>query len=111
DLQTALRGGTELALNDLFARTDLPASDGCGVFYGQSLSVVQFLVERSGRATFLEFVKQSLGVGYDHALRDHYQIRNVRELERQWREHAVQSPAGAQSAEIAPTRSRMPASR
>jgi hypothetical protein len=54
-------------------------------FYGQGYSVSRFLIEMGGRPRFLEFVRDGMSHGWDTAARTHYQLANVRELDRAWR--------------------------
>jgi hypothetical protein len=54
-------------------------------FYGQGYSISRFLVEMGGRPRFLRFVRDGMRQGWDSATRHHYQLANVRELDRAWR--------------------------
>jgi hypothetical protein len=54
-------------------------------FYGQGYSISRFLIEMGGRPRFLRFVRDGLKDGWDPATRNHYQLANVRELDRAWR--------------------------
>ena len=54
-------------------------------FYGQGYSISRFLIEMGGRPRFLEFVRDGMKDGWDTATRTHYQLANVRELDRAWR--------------------------
>jgi hypothetical protein len=48
-----------------------------------------------GRPRFLRFVRDGLQDGWDTATRAHYQLANVRELDRAWRSwHRVALQAG-----------------
>ena len=75
-----------------------PSLDRQGTFYGQSASLVNFLVARGGTSKFLQFVEQATSVGYDRALRDVYAIQSVNELEMQWIA-ALDRPATVQLAD------------
>lgn len=57
-------------------------------FYGQSVSLVHFLVERQSPADFMRFVELSMSNGYDHALATVYQIRDVDELALLWNQQS-----------------------
>ena len=62
-------------------------------FYGQGYSISRFLIEMGGRPRFLEFVRDGMKDGWDTATRTHYQLANVRELDRAWRSwHRVAVP-------------------
>lgn len=56
-------------------------------FYGQSLSLVEYLAARSEPHHVVDFAETAADRGYDQALRQHYDIRNVAMLEREWRQH------------------------
>ena len=54
--------------------------------YAQGYSVVDFLVRKSSKPTFLAFVAQGQRDGWDKALQVHYRYRSVEELEQAWRQ-------------------------
>ncbi len=88
----------EMALSRLFQVEKYP-SDLMG-FYGQGYSVSRFLIEMGGRPRFLEFVRDGMSHGWDTATRTHYQLANVRELDRAWRSwHRI----ATQDGQAAPT--------
>ena len=91
----------ELALSRLFQVENYPR-DLMG-FYGQGYSVSRFLIEMGGRPRFLEFVRDGMKDGWDTSTRVHYQLANVRELDRAWRSWhriAVQRGQLAQTEDI-----------
>jgi hypothetical protein len=59
-----------------------------GAFYVLGYSVTRFLVERKDRVTFLSFLNQGMNEDWDKALKRHYDIANVEELEQAWLAHA-----------------------
>jgi hypothetical protein len=72
-------------------------------FYGQGYSISRFLIEMGGRPRFLRFVRDGMRGGWDNATRTHYQLPDVRELDRAWRSwHRVvaQSAKPAESGDI-----------
>ncbi len=73
----------ELPLARLFVIEDYPKD--LMSFYGQGYSISRFLIEMGGRPRFLRFVRDGLKDGWDPATRIHYQLANVRELDRAWR--------------------------
>ncbi len=87
DLQDALQAGRQFRMTDLLACQDYPRPSLMAAFYGQSLSVVEFLIDRGGRERFVDFVKQATREGYDAALRDIYGIRGLPELDLLWLAH------------------------
>lgn len=74
---------SELPLSRLFVIPDYPKD--LMSFYGQGYSISRFLVEMGGRPRFLRFVRDGLKDGWDTATRNHYQLADVRELDRAWR--------------------------
>lgn len=84
DLQQGLRNQSMFGLGELVAGADFPAPHRMGVFYGQSVSLVSYLLAAGEPGQFLEFVDQALDVGYDRALEQVYQIHGVRDLEQRW---------------------------
>jgi hypothetical protein len=57
--------------------------------------VVEFLLTREDKATLLRFARSSKANGWDEALRMHYQIAGVGELESQWKTWAAQQAGAA----------------
>lgn len=55
--------------------------------YAQGFSVCNFLVNKSSKPDFLNFIADGMRRGWDAALQQHYQIRSVEELEQQWLAH------------------------
>jgi hypothetical protein len=52
--------------------------------YAQGHSVCRFLVDAKDRKTFLAFVKDGIGGGWDQAARNEYGYENVEQLEKAW---------------------------
>ncbi len=73
----------ELTLSRLFQIEDYP--DDLMSFYGQGYSISRFLIDMGGRPRFLLFIRDGLKSGWDNATRVHYELANVRELDRAWR--------------------------
>jgi hypothetical protein len=102
-----LRRHDEIAVNLLARRGEIPLSRLFVIedypkdlmsFYGQGYSVSRFLVEMGGRPRFLRFVRDGLNDGWDTSIRAHYQLTNLRELDRAWKSwHRVASQARAES--------------
>jgi hypothetical protein len=74
--------GQIIPLRRLFTMNDYP-DDRAG-FYAEALSVTRFLVEKKDRATFVRFLRTADTKGWDEALRKHYDIRRISELEKVW---------------------------
>jgi hypothetical protein len=96
DLRGALASRTAFRLVELFTLEQYPAAHRWGTFYGQSASVVEYLVAQKSPAAFVEFVELALENGYDASLRQIYGIAGVAELERNWNSQALRpAPSGA----------------
>lgn len=80
-----LNTGRAMPLRRLFALTKYPPD--VMVLYAQGYSVVDFLVDRSSRPAFINFVAQAMQSGWDQALQTHYRFRSVEELEQAWLQH------------------------
>jgi hypothetical protein len=66
-----------------------------GPFYAQSVSLVEFLSERSGPLAFTKFLRDGLNGGYEVALQRYYGIQSFAELEQQWMQHAFSATTAA----------------
>lgn len=77
-----------LRLVQLVGLQEYPAV-GQGVFYGQSVSLVRFLVEQGTPQQFTGFLRQAADSGYDAALRDSYRIDGIADLEDRWKKHVA----------------------
>lgn len=91
DLKRSLAVGSHFRALELITLGDYPAPERWGAFYGQSLALVEYLVDRSGHQRFLEFVEMALDRGYEPALREKYDL-TVADLELQWRSKPAGSP-------------------
>lgn len=89
DLHHALQTNTALSLPVLFSENSYPTGAQRAAFYGQSLSVVDYLSQRRDPDQFLRFVREFQAHGYDRALAAVYGIQSVRELEHDWRRHVT----------------------
>ena len=85
DLQKALADGTTVSAAALVASDEFPRIDRWGTFYGESVSLTKFLVNRESPVRFVNFVEAAASNGYDKALKDTYGIKNLAELDHQWR--------------------------
>jgi hypothetical protein len=84
DLTSARSQRQTFRLVELFALDGYPASDRQAAFYGQSASLVRYLVGRGTPEQFVRFVRSAASDGYESAVRDVYGLRGVHELERRW---------------------------
>jgi hypothetical protein len=65
---------------------DYPQPRSIGVFYAQSVSLVDFLTREKGPKRFADFVREGQRDGYAASLRKHYGW-NFAELERRWQRY------------------------
>ncbi len=73
---------------ELMTLEDYPADNRWGAFYGQSLSLVEYLTEQRSSDEFIRFVQLSFDKGYDASLREVYGLADVNALERHWKTRA-----------------------
>ena len=77
--------GTLLGAGQLITLSDYPDATKVGIFYAQSVSLVEFLCSLKGTQAFTLFVKDAVGGDWETALKRHYNIDGFAGLERQWR--------------------------
>jgi len=87
DIIAALNQGTALRLPALLSMEGYPKPQHTAAFYGQSLSLVEFLVARKGPSILRQFLQTAAEQGYQKALEKIYDIQDPRELERLWLAH------------------------
>jgi hypothetical protein len=80
-----LNHGREIRLRTLFTLTNYP-NDGekIACMYAEGFSMSNYLVDRSNRQTFLQFVAHGMQHGWDSAAQTFYRVRNVEDLEEAW---------------------------
>jgi hypothetical protein len=86
DLMDALATGATFRAGALLALVDYPPANCVGAFYGESVSLTKFLVDRAGPQQFVAFVERANRDGYDAALTSCYGIVGAGELDRIWRD-------------------------
>jgi hypothetical protein len=84
-MQRALARAPRYAAAELLALRDYPTGDRRDAFYGQSASLVAYLIERESPAKFIEFLQLGQKQGFEAALTEVYQIRSLAELDARWR--------------------------
>ncbi len=93
DCVAALRDGTALRVADLVRLEQFTSPSEVAAFYGQSQSLVQFLIDRRSPSRFVQFLTSSIDQGYDRALREVYEIEDTRQLEKLWQRYALSKAA------------------
>lgn len=97
DLARHRHNGKLFPLSQLMRQNDYPEAHLIRVFFGQSVSLVDFLVKEKGPRVFTQFVRDGLRDGYEPALQRHYGYRSIADMEQRW----IQFAFGAkESAEI-----------
>ncbi len=91
DCMAALGNGTSFRIIDLLELGQFTSPHQAPAFYGQSLLLVQFLIERDEPSKFVPFLESAKELGYDRALHEVYDIDGVVQLESLWRDFAVSS--------------------
>jgi hypothetical protein len=84
-MQRAVARAPQYAASELLAVRDYPQGDRRDAFYGQSASLVAYLIERDSPARFLEFMQIGQKQGFERALADVYGFRSLAELDARWR--------------------------
>jgi hypothetical protein len=87
ELTGPLKDGRVFKLSELMA-IDYPNEEAWNLYYAQSVSLTQFLVEQGTPAQFIAFVRGAQRKGIDNSLREVYQIKGYDELENRWQKFA-----------------------
>lgn len=77
--------GSLLNAGQLITLSDYPDATKVGIFYAQSVSLVEYLCSLKGTQAFTLFVKDAVGGNWEAALKQHYSIDGFAGLDRQWR--------------------------
>jgi hypothetical protein len=92
DLTGPLSEGRVFRLNELMA-IDYPSAEAWALYYAQSVSVTQFLVEQGTPEQFVRFVRGAQRQGIEQSLREVYHIGGYPELENRWQSFARRQSA------------------
>jgi hypothetical protein len=65
------------------------------IIYAEGFSVANYLVERSDRQTFLNFVAAGMRTGWDRAAQTYYGYQTVEQMEETWLQHLRDTKDGA----------------
>jgi hypothetical protein len=88
DLTGPLREGRVFKLSDLMA-IDYPSAEAWGLYYAQSVSLTQFLVQLGTPEQFVAFVRAAQKTGVEASLRSVYKIEGFPDLEDRWQRFAL----------------------
>ena len=84
-VRSILNNGRQIPMRRLFSLREYPREVMC--LYAQGYSISDYLVKRSDRQTFLQFIAAGMQGGWDGAAQRFYGHRNVEELEGAWLQH------------------------
>jgi hypothetical protein len=105
DLKEPLDSGHVFKVGQLM-KMDYPDPKDWRLFYAQSVSLTQFLVEQGPPERFIQFVHDSQRKGEEAALRDVYRIDGLAALQERWldyaRKHIAVDIASGRDSETAP---------
>ena len=84
-LRQVMKTGRRIPFNKLLPMTEYPRDmQNVLTLYAQGYSLANFLVQQGGRARYLQFLDDAHHHGWDHAIRKHYKITDVAQLEQNW---------------------------
>jgi hypothetical protein len=86
DLMDAIADGGLFRAANLLAMDDYPSPNRYGAFYGESVSLTEFLVKRASPQQFVQFIERAKIEGYDEALEKCYGIYGCVALDHEWRQ-------------------------
>lgn len=86
-----LNSGQQIPMRTLFGLREYPRKVIC--LYAQGYSISDYLVKRSNKQTFLNFVAHGMSRGWDQAAWTYYKHRSVEEMETAWLKY-LQSTRG-----------------
>lgn len=89
DLRLGLQQGEAFSLEELVAENSYPPRNQWGMFYGQSGSLVRWLLTRESPEKLVQFVGRSRQLGASRALTATYGVAHFDDLYRQWRNDAI----------------------
>jgi hypothetical protein len=84
NFQTILVARNTFPIGDLVTAKGMPAPHRRDAFYGQSLALSSLLVRKGTPAKFADFIEDSIRIGSDQALKTHYAMNGVLELQQEW---------------------------
>ncbi|HVV99844.1 MAG TPA: hypothetical protein VHB77_05870 [Planctomycetaceae bacterium] len=85
ELEKAIDRNLLFTGGELVTTREYPAPQRRDAFYGQSASLVGFLIERDSPEKFLQFVELAMDSSYDKALAEVYGITSTTQLDSMWK--------------------------
>ncbi len=87
DCHEAIVKGSALTVHQIVTLDNFSSPAQMPAFYGQSLSLVRMLAERASPEKIVEFANDSLDLGFETALKHHYSLDGVDDLEKSWKNY------------------------
>jgi hypothetical protein len=84
-----LRDKKLFAVGPFMDQAAFPSASAVTAFYVESVSLVEFLVERKGPKAFATFLREAPRRGYARALTSHYGFKDAADLQDQWVKHVL----------------------
>jgi hypothetical protein len=103
DFQVGLTRGEAFPLEELLAETRYPPAERWDVFYGQSGSLLRWILSRVSPERALEFAKRAKAVGANRGVAEVLRLGSADELYRTWRLQAVELDAPLPEKMLLPT--------
>lgn len=104
-VRSILNQGRQIPLRRLFSLKEYPREVMC--LYAQGYSMSDYLVKRSDRRTFLNFLGHGMQNGWDSAVMTFYGHRTVEELEEAWLQH-LRETKGRPHIDVAKNQDKLP---
>lgn len=95
DMRQSMGGSAPFRLPELLAQEEYPSAERVAMFYAQSASLVRYLASRAPPSVILDFLTTAQRRGYETAVREHYGLASLAELEREWQRSGRQSAVTA----------------
>lgn len=92
DLRHALQHRSTYRIRDLLAVQQLPPVPLRDAYYGQSLALTSWMIQRTSPQRFLQFLQACEKMSVDEALRQKMGLEGIAELEREWGKWVQSSP-------------------
>jgi hypothetical protein len=89
NLDSYARRGTLYSASELMTMREYPAEELRGVFYAQSVSLVEYFINRRGAVPFMEFLNLTSRQVSDAVLQRIYGLASLQELNQDWRASTI----------------------
>jgi len=107
-VRSILNQGQQIPMRKLFQMKQYPPQVMC--LYAQGYSMADYLVKRSNKQHFLNFVGHGMQYGWDQATKSYFGQNNVEELEQAWMQYLRETKRNPQNQIVAATPNTKPPS-